>query len=171
MGKGMNQNPNKPCRKCGKTNRFASGECRPCKAAYDASYRATHKRDKAAYKTTRYQTNIQYRITEVLRARIAWAVKQDSKVGSAVRDLGCSIHDFKIYIETLWTPGMNWDNWGLKGWHMDHIIPLSFFDLTDREQFLKACHYTNLQPLWAKDNLSKGGKYDFGNVDCTPAAE
>jgi hypothetical protein len=50
---------------------------------------------------------------------------------------------------------MSWDNWGTHGWHIDHIIPLSSFDLTDREQFLKACHYTNLQPLWAADNIRK----------------
>ena len=55
---------------------------------------------------------------------------------------------------------MSWDNYGRTGWHIDHIIPLSKFDLTDREQFLKACHYTNLQPLWAKDNLIKGNKFD-----------
>ena len=49
-------------------------------------------------------------------------------------------------------------NWGVHGWHIDHITPLSSFDLTCREQFLKVCHYTNLQPLWAKDNFSKGCK-------------
>ncbi len=53
---------------------------------------------------------------------------------------------------------MTWDNYGLYGWHIDHIKPLASFDLTDREQFLEACHYTNLQPLWAEENLSKGNK-------------
>lgn len=53
---------------------------------------------------------------------------------------------------------MTWDNWAPKGWHVDHIIPLSSFDLTNRDQLLAACHYTNLQPLWAKENLQKGAR-------------
>ena len=51
---------------------------------------------------------------------------------------------------------MTWDNWG--DWHLDHIIPLSHFDLSDRKQLKQACHYTNMQPLWAADNLSKKDK-------------
>lgn len=51
---------------------------------------------------------------------------------------------------------MNWDNRGLYGWHIDHIIPLS--SAKTEEEVYKLCHYTNLQPLWAKENLSKGNK-------------
>ena len=51
---------------------------------------------------------------------------------------------------------MTWENYGRNGWEIDHIKPLSKCDLTDPEQFKEVCNYTNLQPLWAEDNLSKG---------------
>jgi hypothetical protein len=53
---------------------------------------------------------------------------------------------------------MTWENWTHDGWHLDHIQPLASFDLSNREQFLMAGHYTNLQPMWARDNFSKGSK-------------
>lgn len=99
--------------------------------------------------------NINHKISVRLRTRVCNAIKNNYKSGSAVRDLGCSIEELKIYLESKFLPGMSWDNYGLKGWHIDHIKPLSSFNLSNREEFLKACHYTNLQPLWAKDNLRK----------------
>ena len=53
---------------------------------------------------------------------------------------------------------MTWDNYGINGWHIDHIIPVSKFDLTNNEAIKVCFHYSNLQPLWAKDNLKKGNK-------------
>ena len=76
--------------------------------------------------------------------------------GSAVADLGCSIEFFKQHIAAQFSGGMSWGNYG--AWHLDHIRPLRLFDLTIREQFLQACHYTNYQPLWAMDNFRKAGK-------------
>jgi len=93
-----------------------------------------------------------------LRTRLNSAIRGSQKSGSAVDDLGCSIENLKLYLESKFQEGMTWDNRGKHGWHIDHIKPLSSFDLTDREQFLKAVNYTNLQPLWAKDNLTKGVK-------------
>ena len=95
-----------------------------------------------------------------MRSRLNGAIKNNSKSGSAVRDLGCSIDELKIYLEKQFQPGMIWKNWGNKGgqWSIDHIIPLISVDLKNREEFLKVCHYTNLRPMWHIDNLKKGDK-------------
>jgi len=103
----------------------------------------------------RKQTDINYKLACNLRNRLNRAIKNNWKNGSAVKDLGCSIEDFKKYIESKFQEGMTWDNYGLNTWHIDHITPLSWFNLEDRNQFLVACHYTNQQPLWARDNWEK----------------
>lgn len=103
--------------------------------------------------TKRRQNNIQARIAANLRRRINHIIKGRNKNGSAVKDLGCDLMQLKIYLERQFVNGMNWENYGK--WHIDHIKPLSKFDLTKRMQFQEACHYSNLQPLWAADNLAK----------------
>lgn len=108
------------------------------------------------YVTRKLNEDINFKIVHSLRGRLRKAVKCGYKTGSAVQDLGCSITYLKQHLEERFRPGMSWDNWGVSGWHIDHIKPLASFDLTDRRQFLEACHYTNLQPLWAKDNICKG---------------
>ena len=105
----------------------------------------------------RYETDIQFRLRNVLRKRLKHALKKNTKTGSAVRDLGCSIEEFKNYLESKFTSGMTWENIGK--WHIDHIKPLILFDLTDIEQLKHACHYTNLQPLWAEEHMRKGITY------------
>jgi hypothetical protein len=103
--------------------------------------------------TIRYHNDLNFRLRKLLRTRLLQSVKTDAKAGSAVSDLGCSIEDFKKYLEAKFIIGMTWDNIGQ--WHLDHVVPLASFDLTDRAQFLKACHYSNMQPLWKEDNLKK----------------
>lgn len=110
------------------------------------------------HRKNRIETDLNFKIKCTLRTRIHGAIKGSFKAGSTISDLGCTVEFFKQYIELKFQSGMTWDNWEKCGWHLDHIIPLSSFDLTDREQFLKAAHYTNYQPLWAKDNLAKGAK-------------
>ena len=100
----------------------------------------------------------EFRMRAYLRSRIVSAMKKRQKAGSAVRDLGCTVAELRAHLESKFQPGMTWENWG-RGpgkWHIDHIRPLASFDLTDRVQFLQACHYTNLQPLWGVDNIRKG---------------
>jgi hypothetical protein len=115
-----------------------------------------HRRNK--YERRKTKDDIQFRISKNLRRRLRNRLNNKTKSGSALKDLGCSIESFKAYLESKFQPGMSWDNYGYYGWHIDHIKPLSSFDLSDRNQFLEACHYTNLQPLWAQDNLTKSNK-------------
>lgn len=107
------------------------------------------------YIKEREKIDINFKLTNRLRGRLSSAIKNGQKTGSAIRDLGCSISELKTYLEEQFKPGMNWNNYGYYGWHIDHIKLLSKFDLTDRQQFLEACHYTNLQPLWAEENFKK----------------
>jgi len=106
--------------------------------------------------------NLNYEVACALRSRLNKAIRTRPKGGSAVRDLGCTIEELISHLEQNFQPGMTWNNRGLGGggngkseWQIDHIIPLHKSDLANQEQFLKACHYTNLQPLWAEDNNKK----------------
>jgi hypothetical protein len=117
-------------------------------------WNAEHPGYSAAYDKKRRQIDPQFRLVKTIRTRLNDAIRYSYKSGSSIRDLGCTVSDLKLYLEKLFQPDMTWENQGQ--WHIDHIIPLSRFDLSNREQFLKACHFTNLQPLWAKDNIKKG---------------
>jgi hypothetical protein len=85
-------------------------------------------------------------------------MRSNYKAGSAVRDLGCTIENFRKHIESKFKTGMSWNNRGRWGycWHIDHIKPLANFDLTNRRQFMEACNYKNLQPMWCVENNLKG---------------
>jgi len=140
--------------------------------AYQAKYRAENKEHQRAskakwlaknpeyyakYMRERKRTDRQYALACGLRQRMAQALKGNGKSGSAVRDLGMTIPEFKAYIEPMFLPGMTWENWTDDGWHLDHIYPLAKADLTDRAQFLAVCNWQNYQPMWAADNIAKGG--------------
>ena len=92
------------------------------------------------------------RLRSFLRTR---GINKNNKTMELV---GCSKKFLKEYLEKQFKPGMNWSNHSLRGWHVDHIRPLSKFDCSDPEELKKACHYSNLQPLWAKENLKKFNK-------------
>ena len=125
---------------------------------YSKEYRETNRVSLAQKRQTHIKTNIQFHLACRLRTRLSNAIRKQVKSGSAVRDLGCTISELKLYLEEQFQNGMSWDNWGMDGWHIDHKIPLVSFDLTIREQLLQAVHYTNLQPMWAVENMQKGSK-------------
>ena len=132
------------------------------------SYYKNHERNvevRKVYRKNRLKNDIEFRIRDSLRKRLSTAIRNCQKSGSAVRDLGCSIEELKKHLESQFQSGMSWENWTTDGWHIDHITPLASFDLSDPEQLKKACHYTNLQPLWAEDNLVKSNKIELDDVD------
>lgn len=126
---------------------------------------------KRAYMKMKRHTDSAFRAVHYLRTRTRnAAVRQGAdanrrKRSSASHALGCSYNELRAYLESKFAPGMTWDNAGK--WHIDHIMPLASFDLLDPDQFAKAAHYTNLQPLWAIDNYRKGARLP-GTTPRTP---
>jgi hypothetical protein len=95
------------------------------------------------------------------RVYLSLAAQKTRKINKTQELIGCSVEFLKQYLESKFKPGMSWDNYGYRGWHIDHIRPLSSFDLTNLDQQKIAFHYTNLQPLWAEENLAKSDGYGY----------
>jgi hypothetical protein len=113
-----------------------------------------------AYQHQRYHTDPAYRLKCILRANFRQALKlgRAPKTGSVTNLLGCTLDEFKVYIESLFLPGMTWDHGGQI--HIDHIRPCASFDLTDVGQQRECFHYTNLRPVWCAENQRKGSLWD-----------
>lgn len=112
------------------------------------------------YKKTYLSSNINGLISERLRSRIGKAIRSQKglKSNKTLYLLGTDIIKVKEHLEKKFLKGMTWDNYGYKGWHIDHIKPLDSFNLCNENEQKKACNYKNLQPLWWKDNLIKKNK-------------
>lgn len=136
--------------------------------AYKKSIRAI---ENARKRTPKYRAYINALKRKRKAEDPAWAVvdRLRKRVGRAIRDyatgrkdcrtadlIGCSVPQLMAHIESLFLPGMSWDNRNL--WHIDHIRPCASFYLADPEQQRICFHYTNLQPLWAQDNIRKHAK-------------
>jgi hypothetical protein len=109
------------------------------------------------YRKKRRQNNTNVKLIDNVRRRINIAFKNKTK--HSIEYLGIDIALYKEYLENLFQQGMNWNNYGTKGWHIDHIIPLS--SAKTEEELIQLFHYTNTQPLWAKDNLIKSARLDM----------
>jgi len=109
------------------------------------------------YDKHRYHTDPAYRYKKILRIRIRDIYKGRSRSKKSQELIGCTWEELAQHLENKFLPGMTHDNHG--EWHIDHIRPLSSFDLSSSEDEKMANHYTNLQPLWASDNLSKGSTW------------
>ena len=115
----------------------------------------------------RYQNDQNYRLMLGLKGRIQQALKLQCgrKAYKTAELLGCTLPEFKDWIAGQFSEGMSWENYGLTTWHIDHIRPCASFDLTDPAQQRECFHYTNQQPLWAKDNLRKSDKWEPATMD------
>lgn len=132
---------------------------------YNKTNRIKNSLTKLNYYHTVLSNDPQYRIMHSLRERTRIALKRRKtlKTNKTLELIGCSKEFLRNYLESKFTEGMNWDNYGNGDgkWCIDHIRPCASFDLTDPEQQKICFHYTNLQPLWWIDNLLKSDNYDF----------
>lgn len=112
------------------------------------------------YKKYKMENDVNFKIRMTLSSRIKEAIKKakTKKCDKSVALLGCSIDQVRNHLEQQFSQGMTWDNHG--EWHIDHIKPCAAFDLSNEDEQRECFHYLNLQPLWAKDNLSKGAIWD-----------
>ena len=108
-------------------------------------------RNKTTYPSQRIMKNIRTRLRNVIKGK-----------SDTTSNLGCSGLELKRYLESLWKPGMSWDNYGYGPgkWVIDHIRPISNF-LKMGDDVKAANHYTNLAPSWYEDNAAKSDKFDF----------
>lgn len=118
---------------------------------------------KREYQRQKVDADPNYRLLKNVRVRLYHALKGTAKSRKTLDLLGCTIEALRVHIEAQFQPGMSWDNWGRglngnKEWQVDHIRALSTFDLSKPEELQAACHFTNLQPLWAFENKSKGAR-------------
>lgn len=116
------------------------------------------KNKKRIYENNKRANNIEFKIACILRGRLRDVLKTTSKDESALKLVGCSIKKLESHLESLFETGMTWNNMGRNGWHIDHIIPCAVYSLENIEEQKCCFHYLNLQPLWEKDNISKGSK-------------
>jgi hypothetical protein len=103
----------------------------------------------------RYMTDPYFRLVSSLRTRMKNALRKNKKTDHTLMLVGCTLGELRNRIEGKFKSGMTWDNYGIHGWHLDHIIPCVAFNLFNFEEQKRCFHYTNLQPLWAEENLKK----------------
>jgi hypothetical protein len=127
---------------------------------YQKKYRDAHKLKRAKYQNEYVKKRKKENVLFLLRLRYSDLIKKSLKAKNCVKSsktsilLGCEYEYFKKHIELKFTEGMSWSNYGK--WHLDHIFPNALCNT--EELIIKNQHYTNFQPLWAKDNILKGKK-------------
>jgi len=131
----------------------------------ESEYRKRNAESIRAYRrqwqANRMASNPAFKLRSKLASLINTSIRKQfgAKACKTTRLIGCTVEELRHHLEAQFADGMSWDNYGRDGWHIDHIRPCASFDLTDPEQQRQCFHYTNLQPLWAADNIRKGSKW------------
>jgi hypothetical protein len=153
-------------KKCSSLDGYMS-ECKTCVAPKKKVYSEKNKiklsLKRKKYINNRLKTDSFLKLKYNIRRRTLLAIEkgQGKKQGSTIELIGCSWEQVQEHLKSTMYGGMTWDDYLNGKAHVDHIIPISSFDLTTLEGQKKASHYTNLQLLWAEDNLKKGAKLDY----------
>jgi hypothetical protein len=131
------------------------------KRAIQMRYNKNNPGHKTRYEKERIERDPVYAMVKRLRHRVHCAIRaaNGKKATNTIDLIGCTPHQLKEHLESLFKPAMSWAN--RHRWHIDHKRPCASFDLADTEQQFECFHYTNLQPLWAEDNLRKGDDFPF----------
>ena len=130
------------------------------KSEYAKNNRSKINAKKSVYEKNRRATDPLFRLIKNTRKMVS-RYMADGKCKRTQEIIGCTYEELKSHIEKQFTEGMTWDNYGINGWHIDHIKPLAMANT--REEVIASNHYTNLQPLWCLDNLSKGATFEGVN--------
>jgi hypothetical protein len=132
--------------------------------AWHKAYSQRRAEARRAYEREVLRHRVAHLLASRLRTRLYAALKAAGagKEISAVKDSGMSAHELRAHIEGQFEPGMTWENWGTGDgcWHVDHHFPLSAANLEDPIEQQAVCHYSNLRPAWATENLSKNDSVD-----------
>jgi hypothetical protein len=125
-------------------------------------YRERHKERLRKIDHERLKNDRAYYVARLLRSRVGKAVKKQyaEKAGKTMDLTGCTVMQLLNHLESQFLPGMTWDNYGRKGWHIDHIIPCAAFDLSREDHQRKCFHYANLRPAWSHHNEGRGSRIE-----------
>lgn len=127
------------------------------RAAYRADPKKSQKRV-LAYRKKRKAVDHAYKILQNLRSRIRNVIRGHAKSAATMLLIGCSKDELMAHLERQFKPGMTWENYGFKGWHVDHRRPCAAHRMEDPEEQRRCFHFSNLQPLWWIDNIRKKDK-------------
>lgn len=108
-------------------------------------------------------SSVQYRIKQNFSSRIAFHINKGGRSTSWLLETRCgyTVAELMQHLERQFLPGMTWENYGRSGWHVDHIVPVDDFDLTNPAEFSACWSLGNLRPTWGKDNVTKSNKRIF----------